>query len=139
MTRIPPPNGWVWFAIYLAILAAIATAVVGLRDTMLASLSTPEQLESWQDWRATAAKQDGKHGPVERVEQPSVEPPMRMLLRDHFPVVLASALVFPGLILGVLLLMLRGVWMQAAGRSSEDNGTGDKGTTDEQHADAGHR
>ena len=114
MKRIPPPNGWVWLAIYLAMIAAIGAAVVGLRSTMLASLSTPEVLESWQDSRTTAAKQDGKHGPVERVEQPGVEPPMRILLRDNFPVVLASALVFPGLILGFLLLMLRGVWLQAA-------------------------
>jgi hypothetical protein len=122
----------------LALVAGIGAAIVCLRGTMLASISTQEQLESWQDWRAEAATEDGTHGPVERVEQPSAEPPMRILLRDHFPVVLVSAMVFPGLILGFLLLMLRGVWLQATGRTPGSEGLR-KGKTDEQHADTSHR
>ena len=97
---------------YLAVLAGIAIWVVHERSVTIAQLEKPNELKSWQDWRAAAAQQDGKHGPVEREVPRSEVPTMLILMRDNFPAVLGAMVLFPALILGFFLLVLRGVLKQ---------------------------
>jgi hypothetical protein len=99
--------------LYLAVLAGIALWVLHLRESMIAQLEQPKQVESWQEWRAAAATQDGKHGPVAREVPRSDEPPMLLMMRDDFPAIFGAAIIFPAIILGFFLLVLRGVLRQS--------------------------
>ena len=47
---------------------------------------------------------------------PTDEPPMLMMMRDNFPVVLGASVFFPAIILGFLLAVLRGVLLQSESR-----------------------
>ena len=100
-------------AVYVAVLAGIVIWVLHKRESMLAQLDQPAQIEGWQEWRAAAAKQDGTHGPVAREVPRSDEPPMLMMMRDNFPAIFFAATVFPAIILGFFLLVLRGVLRQS--------------------------
>ena len=111
-------SGLIWLAVYLTLLAGIAAGTIVARNRLIRDLSSPEQLASWDRWRETAATQDGRHGPVQRVVPPSSEPPMLIELRDHFPMILAASVVFPGVILGFLMFVLRGVLRQSAEKKS---------------------
>jgi hypothetical protein len=87
--------------------------VLHTRKSMIEQLDQPEQLESWQEWRAAAAKQDGTRGPVAREIPRSGLPPMLLMMRDNFPAIFFAATVFPAIILGFFLLVLRGVLRQS--------------------------
>jgi hypothetical protein len=100
-------------AVYVAVLAGIAIWIVRVRQSMIAQLDQPAQIEDWQEWRAAAAKQDGAHGPVAREVPRSNEPPMLLMMRDNFPAIFFAATVFPAIILGFFLLVLRGVLRQS--------------------------
>jgi hypothetical protein len=99
--------------LYLTMVAGIAGWVLYERTSLIAQLEQPSQIESWQQWRAAAAKDDGRHGPVAREVPRSTEPPMLRLMRDNFPAILFAATVFPAIIIGFFLLMLRGVLKQS--------------------------
>ncbi|HEV2969796.1 MAG TPA: hypothetical protein VGY55_07385 [Pirellulales bacterium] len=120
-------SAWFWIVIYLTAIGAIAIYTVHVRNQMLADAKgIAKDEQSWQDWREAASKQDGINGPVERVLPPSTEPPMLMLMRDHFGVILGASVVFPGIILGFLMLVARGVLMRAIdGRHPESIAMGD--------------
>jgi len=110
-------TGWIWLAVYLALLAGIAAGTVFAHNKLIVELSSPEERASWMTWRAEADKQADTHSPVPRVS----EPPMLEMLRDHFPLILAFTLLIPGVLLGFLMLALRGVIQQSAEpRSSTD-------------------
>jgi hypothetical protein len=64
------------------------------RDWALAQLSTPESIANWQTWRDDVAKQQANPGPVARRTPKSTEPPALVLMRDHFAVSMAGAVLF---------------------------------------------
>ena len=82
-----------WLAAYVAIVIGIIVGLFVVRTRTLASLSTPEARSDWQAWREAAAKQSAE-GPVRRRVSKSTEPPALILMRDHFPVMLAGSLFF---------------------------------------------
>jgi hypothetical protein len=105
---------WLWLAFYVAVLVAIAACTFHLRQRFLADdVEAAKDQRSWQQWREEAAKQDGSRGPVQRAVPPTTEPPMVVLMRDHFATILGASIIFPAIILGFLLMVLRGVIQQA--------------------------
>jgi hypothetical protein len=95
--------------LYLSALVGIGLWTLHLRKSELSDASGAD----WQAWRAEAAKEDGTHGPIARQVPPSDEPPMRVLMRDNFPMIFGAAIMFPAIILGFFLLVLRGVLRQS--------------------------
>jgi len=69
---------------YLALVGLVVWGMNTWRQTVVTNLSTPQAQTSWNQWRAEAAQEDGSHGPVQRVEPKSPEPPILVLLRDYF-------------------------------------------------------
>lgn len=106
---------WLWLVVYIAILAAIAIVTIHLRDATLANNS--ETRQSWQQWREAEVKRDAEHGPIQRAPPNSREPPMVVLLRDNFGVILTASIVFPGIILGFLMIVVRGVVRESVNRA----------------------
>jgi hypothetical protein len=96
-------------ALYLSVLVGIGLWTLHLRKS---ELSRPSD-EGWQEWRAEAAKEDGTHGPIAREVPRSNERPMLVLMRDDFPAIFGAAIIFPAIILGFFLLVLRGVLRQS--------------------------
>jgi hypothetical protein len=113
---------WLWLAMYVAILISIGAYTVHLRDRILTDdAEAAKDQRSWQQWREEAAKQDGSKGPVQRAVPPSTEPPMVVLMRDHFATILGASIVFPAIILGFLIIVLRGAWQQSQNRESGES------------------
>lgn len=100
----------------LAMLALYASVIIGIGlwtfHLRKSELRRPIG-EDWQEWRAEAATEDGTHGPIAREIPSSSEPPMRVLMRDNFPVIFGAAIIFPAIILGFFLFVLRGVLRQS--------------------------
>jgi hypothetical protein len=94
------------------VLIGIGVGIVRMRQQILAA-DYDQQVAQWQKWRDEAAKQDGRNGPVQRVVPPTEEPPMYLLMRDHFPVIFVGSILFPAVILGFFMAVAYGVLRQA--------------------------
>ena len=98
-----------WLAAYVAIMVGIIVGLFVVRSRTLASLSTPEARANWQAWREAAAKQSAE-GPVRRRVAKSTEPPALILMRDHFPVMLAGSLFFGSVLFTLIGWAARGAF-----------------------------
>jgi hypothetical protein len=99
--------GLLWLVAYLATTALIVWAVYWLRARAMESLSTPEARAEWEQWRQAAAEPPAPGG-VARKAPTSPEPPGLVLMRDHFGVMLAAAIVSGSVLFGVLMIFIRG-------------------------------
>lgn len=98
-----------WLLAYGAIMATIVGVMVRVRSTAMASFGTDDAQSQWDDWREDAQKMSEGKGPVKRRPPKSVEPPALVLMRDHFGVCLALALVLSSLLYGTAMIFLRGI------------------------------
>jgi hypothetical protein len=98
----------IWLALLLVALAGVAVGMFRVRDVVL-STATAESQQEWDQWRESVREGDANMGPVARRVPKSVEPPALVLLRDHFFVCLAIALVLSTVLLGTFILFARGV------------------------------
>jgi uncharacterized membrane protein YedE/YeeE len=108
---------WLWLAIYVVAIGGVAIYIVRLRDQMLddrPEIAANEQ--SWQDWVKSEVNREANSGPIQRAPPKSPEPPMLVLMRDHFGVIFGAAVVFPAIIIGFMLIVARGVLRQSMER-----------------------
>ena len=99
--RLASKANLVWFALYLAAMAIIVWQLVRIRDRQLAGSHDPQAQADWDAWRTAAAAQAGSGGTVERRGPKTAEPPLRVLMRDHF-----GSMIFGGLLAGTALFGL---------------------------------
>ncbi|MDZ4819773.1 MAG: hypothetical protein SGJ20_12460 [Planctomycetota bacterium] len=92
--------------LFLLGVAAIIVTLLSVRTLVLDSAE--EGRRDWQEWREKAGIDDNMQGHVQRRPQQSAEPPILVLLRDHFPMVLGSCLVFFSAVYGFLVFVLLG-------------------------------
>ena len=97
-----------WLMAYLVFLVGLVLLMLQLRTSTLASLDNAGAREDWQQWKADAAKTPQYRNPVARRPPQSDEPPALILMRDHFAVMLTGAVLFGSLLLGVLMVAVRG-------------------------------
>jgi hypothetical protein len=88
---------------YVLLLAAIGVAMIWLRQTALS-----QSVADWQAWRNDVQTQQGVAGPVQRSVPKSEEPPALVLLRDHFGVMVAGAVLFSSLLYWVTAWFVTG-------------------------------
>ncbi len=105
---------WPWLLALLILILGEVALVAWLRDsrqTWIDNNSTKAAVDSWKQYQKDAAKQDGKagSGPVKRTVPKSPEPPFVVLLRDHFGVVQAAAVVFSAVLYLFALILIRGL------------------------------
>jgi len=101
--------GLAWLAAYLIVTGLIVWSLYVVRARAMASLDTPEARASWEAWRQDAAG-SAAGGPVQHVTPPSPEAPGLVLMRDHFGVMLAAAIVFGSVLFATLMFFIRGAW-----------------------------
>ena len=92
-------------AIYLALVVAIVVVLLKVRSNTLTEMNTPAARDNWNQWREAAAKETGETTPVRRSAPTTAEPPLLVLMRDHF-----AAAVF-GLLAPTTALYVFAAWI----------------------------
>jgi hypothetical protein len=99
-------NG-IWAVAYGVLVLAVVLGMFAGRRVALEQLTTPEAQAEWDDWRKAAPNQT-EVGGVKRRPPSSSEPPALVLLRDHFGVMIAGAVLFSSLLFGAVMFATRG-------------------------------
>ncbi len=112
----PHPNGdrmnptprralFITGAVWMAVLVIPPIALWQAREPWLEQLERPEAQSAWDEFRRDMAGQTGREGPVQRKVPKSLEPPLRVWLRDYFALAVVAWMSFAG-VAGLLLLVL---------------------------------
>jgi len=96
-----------WLLTYFAVIAAVVTGLVVARRRTLAD--TPAAREKWRVWKERTNQQPKTSDPVQRRVVSSDEPPTLILLRDRFPVVVATMVLICSFLFGFLVFLVKGV------------------------------
>lgn len=75
------------------------------RSAWLEQLEAPEAQAQWDEFRAAMKRQSGREGPVQRKVPKSVEPPLKVWLRDYVSLAIAAWVILGG-VLGFVAVML---------------------------------
>jgi len=101
-----------WLLAYVATMALIVYTLLYVRSTQVQRLNSAQAKRDWQQWREGAKKDSAGDGPVRRRVPKSVDPPLLVLLTEHFAVLLVSSLVFGSVLFFVVLFLLHGAIAQ---------------------------
>lgn len=85
--------------------------LVANRTAWLASLETPATQKNWEEFRSAMRAESGVEGPVGPVLRKvpkSLEPPIRVWLRDYLPLAIIAWMVLGGTLGGFLGMMVVG-------------------------------
>lgn len=117
---------------YLVVIVAALWAVGAGRQWALATLDNPAARADWQTWqREETARQRSGEPTVARRLPRVAEPPLVVLVRDRYWLLVVAAIVFATLFYGFLLVTVRGAWRTGAATGTErgtgtGTGTGEK-------------
>lgn len=114
---------WLGFAIALA--AAVGVVVEARRRTLVA-LDTPEANAQWQVWREDTIRQSRDTGPATRRPAKAFEPPLLIMLRDHFGAAIGSTVVAVTIFYWFLAFLIPGSLQQSAAPSEPHTPRGEK-------------
>lgn len=93
---------------YALLLAAAVTAVGYARRRVEESLATPEAQAKWEEWRARTRELSKSNDPMKRRPAKAPEPPMLILLRDHYAAAVGSSVVGVTLFYWLFVFLIRG-------------------------------
>ncbi|MGC4006197.1 MAG: hypothetical protein QM811_25005 [Pirellulales bacterium] len=101
------------------------------RDAWIDEFAAPDVRASWDQFRKDAKAQTGEAGtgPVKRREPKSPEPPLLVLLRDHFPVIQAATVIFGSAVLIFFAIVVRGITRSPASQLGASDDSRDSGPT----------
>jgi hypothetical protein len=97
---------------WLGYFAALAAALYGMTEARrwaMAELDTPEARERQRVWQDEALRQSQGSGPVRRRPVKANEPPMLILLRDHFGAAAATNLIAVTIFYWFFTFIIRGM------------------------------
>ena len=109
-------------AAYLLAMGLVVWGVFHARTWALENLSTESAQADWDQWRREADEQS-RTGPVRRAKADSPEPPMLVLLRDYFGIMMTGALVFSSLLLATLAVAVHGAFGPGGSRRGSSGGS----------------
>lgn len=75
------------------------------RSALLEKFEAPEAQAQWDEFREAMKRQSGREGPVQRKVPKSVEPPLKVWLRDYVWLAITAWVILGG-VLGFVALML---------------------------------
>jgi hypothetical protein len=107
MPRWTWQNG-LWLAAYLGWMTLVVVFLLQFRQQQIAEFGTAKSQQDWQTWRNDPLHESA--GPIQRRPPKSAEPPALVLLRDHFAVVMAAAIVFGTALYVMLMFAIRGTF-----------------------------
>lgn len=99
---------WLAWCGYGLLMAGSIFGVGEARRRALAELASPAAQAEWNEWRDETQRLSQTPGPVKRRPAKSPEPPLLVLLRDHYAVALGSILLTGSIFYWFLAFLLRG-------------------------------
>jgi hypothetical protein len=93
---------------WITLLAVPPTLLIRARASWLASLEDPSVQADWEGFRSDMQAHSGREGPVQRKVPRSLEPPLRVWLRDHFGLAIAAWVILAGTLGAFLGMMVVG-------------------------------
>lgn len=112
-------GGWLAWSGYGLLLAGAVYGVGEARRRALADLAAPAAQAEWNEWREETKRLSETPGPVKRRPAKSSEPPLLVLLRDHYAVALGSILLTGSMFYWFLVVLLRGAATSPVVRGGE--------------------
>ncbi|MAV36653.1 MAG: hypothetical protein CMJ59_14500 [Planctomycetaceae bacterium] len=103
-----------WATAYGIFLAIIVGALFWVRDNVSRQFQTAEAQAAWNRWRQEAARQAQGEGPVQRRVPKSAQPPIAVLMSQHFPVCVTAAITLGSALFGTFMFLIRGVWRDSS-------------------------
>jgi len=97
-------------ALQTLIIVATLSLLGHVRAWAIDEMASPRGRQQWNAWREAVRKQAGGHGPVQRRVPSSDEPPVVLLLRDHFAQSTAAVTIFLSLIVWLTIGALWGIF-----------------------------
>ena len=94
---------------WLAVMIVPPAILWRARADWLADLDRPDAQSNWDTFRSDMRQQSGRDGPVQRKVPKSVEPPVRVWLRDYFQLAVVAWVLFAGVLGGFFCLLVAGV------------------------------
>jgi disulfide bond formation protein DsbB len=95
-------------AVWLAFVSLPPLGLWAARDRLLAWQSSPASQAEWDTFRdAMQAESEGR-GPVKRKVPKSPEPPLKVWLRDYFPLAIVAWVLFGSVLYFVTAFLLMG-------------------------------
>jgi hypothetical protein len=99
---------WLLIA-YAVVIAATTLGMNFARNRTLASFDNTAAKAEWDEWREETKRQaENPSGPVKRREAKAQEPPMLILMRDHFPAAVGTTLLAVSFFYWFFAITIRG-------------------------------
>ena len=111
---------WLWGALYAVLLTVVLSGMFAARDWVVADLSAPKSLADWSEWREDVRAGQQRPTTVERRVPKSSEPPMLVLMRDHYRVLLSAAVFFSSLLYWVFAWLVTGMFSAQVRETRQD-------------------
>jgi hypothetical protein len=114
---------WVSAVVYLLLAALLLGGLWQARDDTIRRLDSQAARAAWLDWQSDARRQNEQSGaPVQRRIARTDEPPLLVLLRDHFPAVAAVSLIVFTALYAFAALIVRGMLQGRSRQRAEGRG-----------------
>lgn len=118
MPRAARYHRWVpLIAVWLAFVSLPPLGLLAARDRLLAWQSSPASQAEWDTFRQAMQAESNGRGPVKRKVPKSLEPPLKVWLRDYFSLAIAAWILF-----GSVLFFVAGFLILGAAASSGSQG-----------------
>jgi hypothetical protein len=120
---------WLLIA-YAVVVAATMLGMNVARNRTLTSFDNAAAKASWDEWREeTKRLAENPSGPVKRREAKAQEPPMLILMRDHFPAAVGTTLLAVSFFYWFFAITIRGSMRTPAPNDSTAASRGVAATT----------
>jgi hypothetical protein len=111
-------------ASWLAVIIIPPAVLLQVRSRWLEALDRPAAQADWDAFRRDMRSQSGRDapvtGPVQRKVPRSVEPPLRVWLRDHVGLAIAAWVLFGTVLFGFSAAVVVGLFAENESRSGRD-------------------
>ena len=99
-----------WAAAYGIFLAIAVGSLFWVRSNVAQQFQDAQSQSDWDLWRQEAARQSQGKGPVQRRVPQSTQPPIVVLMGQHFAVCVAAVATLGSALFGTLMFLIRGAW-----------------------------
>lgn len=118
----------IWLSVYLLTIGGVIGGMYFVRQSTLTVYGSGAAQEEWDVWRDAASERTTGQGPVKQRPPKSVEPPALVLMRDHFAVCLALAVLLSSVLFVTFMFFARGVLQGQGGFVDRSNDARPRGS-----------